>query len=208
MHLPSELSVQHLVLKSSLLTQALNVFYATVHFPAMIAFLIWMFVRHRDRYPQVRNTVVIVTGAALAIQLIPVAPPRLTPGLGFVDTRALFHQSVYASRRHARPGSALGDALGARRVVDAGRARRDRCSARADGGGGSSRIPRSTVLAVVATGNHWWFDGDRRGAAHRRRDRRRAIAARGVRPTARERPRALYAPVDVRRRDTSRAPTS
>ena len=77
---PSELTVQHAVLHSSLLVQALNVFYATMHFPGMIAFLIWMFVRHRDRYPQVRNTMVLVTGAALAIQLIPVAPPRLTPG--------------------------------------------------------------------------------------------------------------------------------
>ncbi len=157
-HLPSELSVQHLVLKSSLLTQTLNVYYATLHFPAMITFLIWMFVRHRDRYPQVRNTMVIVTGAALAIQLIPVAPPRLTPGLGFVDTGALFHQSVYAAV--GTPGP---DQLSAMPSVHV-------AWSMLVGLGvilySTSRWrwwiiahPAITLLAVVATGNHWWLDG-------------------------------------------------
>ncbi len=158
LHLPGELWVQHLVLRSSLLTQALNVFYATVHFPAMIAFLIWMFVRHRDHYPQARNTMVIVTGAALAIQLIPVAPPRLTPGLGFVDTAALFHQSVYAAVGTPGPDqlSAMPSvhvawsvlvALGV--IVFSTSRRRWWIVAH----------PIITVIAVVATGNHWWFDG-------------------------------------------------
>jgi hypothetical protein len=158
MHLPGELWVQHRVLDWSLFTQALNVFYATVHFPAMIAFLIWMFIRHRDEYPQVRNTVVLVTGAALAIQLIPVAPPRLTPGLGFVDTAARYHQSVYA--RVGTPGPdqlsampsvhvawALLVALGVL-VFSTSRWR-----------GLIIAHPILTILAVVATGNHWWFDG-------------------------------------------------
>jgi len=158
LHLPGELWVQHMVLRSSLLTQALNVFYATVHFPAMIAFLIWMFVRHRDHYPQVRNTMVLVTGASLAIQLIPVAPPRLTRGLGFVDTPALFHQSVYA-----RVGSPGPDQLSAMPSVHVAWAvlvalgvvlfstSRRRWWIVAH--------PIITILAVVATGNHWWFDG-------------------------------------------------
>jgi hypothetical protein len=158
LHIPSELWVQQHVMDSSVLTQALNVFYATVHFPAMIAFLIWMFLRHRDRYPQVRNTVVLVTGTSLAIQLIPVAPPRLTPGLGFVDTGALYHQSVYASV--GTPGP---DQLSAMPSVHV-------AWALLVGLGvllfGTSRWraliiahPVLTVLAVVATGNHWWFDG-------------------------------------------------
>ena len=158
LHLLGELRVQHAVLKSSLVTQALNVFYATVHFPGMIAFLIWMFVRHRDRYPQVRNTMVLVTGSALAIQLIPVAPPRLTPGLGFVDTPALFHQSVYAAVGTPGPDqlSAMPSvhvawsvivALGV--ILFSTSRRRWLIVAH----------PILTVLAVVATGNHWWFDG-------------------------------------------------
>jgi PAP2 superfamily len=156
LHLPSELWVQHHVLDSSLLTQALNVFYATLHFPAMIAFLIWMFIRHRDRYAQVRNTVVIVTGASLAIQLIPVAPPRLTPGLGFVDTGALYHQSVYAAvgtpgpdQLSAMPSVHVAWALLVAVLLFSTSRFRILIIAH----------PVLTVLAVVATGNHWWFDG-------------------------------------------------
>jgi hypothetical protein len=158
LHVPSELWVQHHVLDSSLLTQALNVFYATMHFPAMIAFLIWMFIRHRDRYPQVRNTVVLVTGAALAIQLIPVAPPRLTPGLGFIDTGALYHQSVYAAvgtpgpdQLSAMPSVHVAWAL----LVALGVL----CFSTSRWRGLIIAHPVLTVLAVVATGNHWWFDG-------------------------------------------------
>jgi hypothetical protein len=158
LHLPSELWLQHRVLESSFLTQALNIFYATFHFPAMIAFLIWMFIRHRDRYPQVRNTVVLVTGTALAIQLIPVAPPRLTPGLGFVDTGALYHQSVYAAvgtpgpdQLSAMPSVHVAWAL----LVGLGVLLFSTSRWR----GLIIAHPVLTVLAVVATGNHWWFDG-------------------------------------------------
>src|SRR6478672_2038905 len=158
LHIPSELTVQHVVMHSTLLVQGLNVFYATMHFPGMIAFLIWMFVRHRDRYPQVRNTMVLVTGAALALQLIPVAPPRLTPGLGFVDTAALFHQSVYApvgspgpDQLSAMPSVHVAWALLVALGVIAFSTSRFRWWIVAH--------PIVTVLAVVATGNHWWFDG-------------------------------------------------
>ena len=158
LHVPSELSLQHLVLKSSAVTQGLNVFYATVHFPAMIAFLIWMFLRHRDRYPQVRNTVVLVTGSALAIQLIPVSPPRLTAGLGFVDTPAMFHQSVYAAV--GTPGP---DQLSAMPSVHVAWSVMVALGIIAFG---TSRWrwlflahPAITLAAVVGTGNHWWFDG-------------------------------------------------
>jgi hypothetical protein len=158
LHLPSETSVQHLVLKSSLLPQGLNLFYATFHFPGMIAFLIWMFIRHRDRYPQVRNTMVLVTGAALAIQLVPVAPPRLTPGLGFVDTPALYGQSVYA--RVGTPGP---DQLSAMPSVHVAWAMLVALGVIVFS---TSRKrwwillhPFLTVLAVVGTGNHWWLDG-------------------------------------------------
>jgi hypothetical protein len=158
LHIPNELTVQHIVLHSSFLVQALNIFYATVHFPGMITFLIWTFVRHRDRYPQVRNTMVLVTGSALAIQLIPTAPPRLTPGLGFVDTPAMFHQSVYAAVGSPGPDqlSAMPSVHVAWSVIVAL---------------GVILISTSrwrwwivihpflTVLAVVATGNHWFFDG-------------------------------------------------
>jgi hypothetical protein len=115
-------------------------------------------VRHRDWYAQVRNTMVLVTGASLAIQLIPVAPPRLTPGLGFVDTPMLFHQSVYApvgspgpDQLSAMPSVHVAWAvLVALGVILISTSRR-RWWILAH--------PILTIVAVVATGNHWWFDG-------------------------------------------------
>ena len=94
LHLPSERSVQDLILNHAGLVQAANLYYDTMHFGIMFVFLLWMFVRHRDRYSAIRTTLAITTLACLAIQFIPVAPPRLLPG--FVDTAAVYGQSVYA----------------------------------------------------------------------------------------------------------------
>ena len=157
-HLPGELWVQHLVLEVVAAHTSAQRVLRDRALPAMIAFLIWMFVRHRDRYPQVRNTMVIVTGAALAIQLIPVAPPRLTPGLGFVDTGALFHQSVYAAV--GTPGPDQLSAMPSVHVawsmlVGLGVVLYSTSRWR----GWIIAHPAITLLAVVATGNHWWFDG-------------------------------------------------
>ena len=77
----------------------------------------WIFLRHRDQYPPWRNVIAILTFGCLAIQLIPVAPPRLLPELGFVDTAHLYGQSVYGAvvgDRQLRP--ALGHAVRTRRL--------------------------------------------------------------------------------------------
>ncbi len=79
LHLPSEVSVQHLVLPHPLLVQGANVYYAVAHVPAMILFLAWLFTFHRPRYPKIRNAMALTTGACLLIQLIPVAPPVSCP---------------------------------------------------------------------------------------------------------------------------------
>ena len=67
--------------------------YAIAHAPALIIFLVWLFVRHRDRYPVVRNTVALVTGVCLCMHFVPAAPPRLFPELGFVDTAKVYEAS-------------------------------------------------------------------------------------------------------------------
>ncbi len=157
-HLPSEVSVQRLVLPHPLLVQAANVYYAVAHVPAMILFLVWLFTFHRPRYPKIRNAMALTTGACLLIQLIPVAPPRLVPGLGIVDTPLLYHQSVYgrigtgiASQLSAMPSVHVAWALlvgfGAVMVSSS----RSRWLVLAH--------PIVTVLVVVATGNHFWLDG-------------------------------------------------
>ncbi len=156
--LPSELAMQQAVLPHPVLVQAANVFYATVHAPALIVFLIWLFACHRDRYPLWRNTVAIVTGACLLIQLVPVAPPRFLTGLGFVDTGTLYGQSVYGP-----VGTGVSDQLSAMPSVHVAWAV---IVAAAVVLVSTSRWrwlvlahPVLTALVIVVTANHWWLDG-------------------------------------------------
>jgi hypothetical protein len=152
--LPSERSVQGLILPHPLLTQAANLYYDTMHFTTMLLFLLWLFVRHREHYRPVRATMAWATLICLLVQLIPVAPPRMLPG--FVDTAAKYGQSVYAN------GFAV-DQLSAMPSVHVGWAVIVGWFAVKVG---TSRWrwlavghPAATVFCVVATANHWWLDG-------------------------------------------------
>jgi PAP2 superfamily len=158
LHFPSEVTVQRAFLHYPLVVKAFNVYYATVHFPALIIFLIWCFFRHREHYPSVRNTVAILTAACLLIQLIPVAPPRMFDNLGFVDTALRYGQSVYGA-----VGSGFADQLSAMPSVHVGWAVLIAVFV--------VRISPSpwrflvlvhttlTILIVTVTANHWWLDG-------------------------------------------------
>ena len=158
LHLPSELTLQQAVLNHPLVVQAANRYYAVMHVPALIAVLIWAFVWHRDRYPLVRNTLALTTAACLALQLIPLAPPRMYPSLGFVDTAHLYGQSVYGA-----VGTGISDQLSAMPSVHVGWAVLVGLAAVLFG---TSRWrwlvlahPVLTVLVVAITANHWWLDG-------------------------------------------------
>lgn len=156
--LPSERSLQAWTMKSPWLIEALNRYYAYVHVTAMGLTLVWLFFRHRERYPAFRNVLALTTGACLAIQSIPVAPPRFFPDLGFVDTALLYRQSVYGAG-----GSGLSNQLAAMpsvhvawSVLVAG------IVVLASTSTWRWAIivhPVVTIAAVVATGNHWWLDG-------------------------------------------------
>jgi hypothetical protein len=158
LHFPSEVTVQRWFLPYPAIIKFFNVYYATVHFPALIIFLIWCFFRHREHYPSVRNTVAILTAACLLIQLIPVAPPRMFGNLGFVDTALRYGQSVYGA-----VGSGFADQLSAMPSVHVGWAVLIAVFV--------LRISRSqwrwlvlvhtglTILIVTVTANHWWLDG-------------------------------------------------
>lgn len=94
---PNELTLQNWMLPSSFWTQFANLYYAIAHVPAMGIFLVWLFLRHRDHYSAWRNTLALITGISLMIQLIPVAPPRLTDETGMIDTGLQYGQSVYGA---------------------------------------------------------------------------------------------------------------
>ena len=158
MHLPSEVDVQGLVLSHPHLVEALNGFYDIVHVPALIGFLLWLYFRHRDQYAKWRTIGAILTGGCLLVQMIPVAPPRLMPGLGFVDTAMRYKESVYtpggvgdATQLAAMPSVHVGWAVFIAVAVIAVSKSRWRWLI--------VTHPAATVFAVVATANHWWLDG-------------------------------------------------
>jgi hypothetical protein len=156
--LPSETSLQRPFLAHPALVQAFNLYYDVLHFPVLGACLIWLYARHRQSYPRVRTTVAVFTGASLLIQLIPVAPPRLLPGTGLVDTAVRYGQSVYswhggfdADEFSAMPSVHVGWALiVAIAVITVSRSRWRWLAA---------AYPLLTLLVVVVTANHFWLDG-------------------------------------------------
>ena len=154
LHLPAEASVQRLILGHRLLVESANVYYATMHFGALFVFLIWLFVRHRDRYAAVRTTLALTTLVCLVIQLMPLAPPRLLSG--YVDTAQRYGQSVYSLGFGADQLSAMPSVHVAWAVLIAWYAIRI----------GRGRLrwlgvlhAALTTFVVVATANHWWLDG-------------------------------------------------
>ena len=75
----------------------MNVYYIVFHVAPVGIFLVWLYVRHRDKFPYWRNQFAFVSVVCQCIQFIPVAPPRFFPQYGFVDTAAKYGPQVYDS---------------------------------------------------------------------------------------------------------------
>ncbi|HEX3335115.1 MAG TPA: phosphatase PAP2 family protein [Jatrophihabitans sp.] len=152
--LPSERSVQHLILGHRLVVEGANLYYAAMHMTMMLTFLIWLFVRHRRHYRPVRQVMAWTTLGCLIIQLLPVAPPRMLPGI--VDTGRLYDQSVYSNGLAIDQLSALPSVHVAWAVVVGYYVWRISPSRWRFIGPAHAAL---TIFVVVATGNHWWLDG-------------------------------------------------
>jgi hypothetical protein len=62
-------------------------YYQLAHLSVTLVALLWCYWRRPDLYRGARNALVVVNAAGLAVfWLFPVAPPRLLPGAGFVDS--------------------------------------------------------------------------------------------------------------------------
>jgi hypothetical protein len=160
LHLPNELAVQDLLLQSPSAVRAANIYYEFVHFPATAAFLIWLFLRRPAHYRWARTVLVTLTSAALIVHLLlPLAPPRMLNGLGFVDTGAVYGPGVYGTPEHdhlsnqfaAMPSLHIGWAV----LVAAGLI----VSTRTRWRWLWTAHPVITTFVVVATANHYWLDG-------------------------------------------------
>jgi len=163
LHLPSETHLQNWLIDHPWVARFTNAYYALVHAPAMMITLVWLFFAHRERYSHWRTVLAITTFACLAIQFVPVAPPRMYPEFGFLDVARLFGQSVYgpigqgiSDQLSAMPSVHVAWALWvAVVVIDAANSRWRWLVI---------LHPVATVFAVVATSNHWWADGIVAGA--------------------------------------------
>jgi hypothetical protein len=152
--LPSEHSVQQLVLGHHHVVQVLNLYYATMHLTMMFVFLIWLFVRHRGDYRPIRQVMAWTTLGCLLVQLLPVAPPRMFPGI--VDTAMVYGQSVYANGLPIDQLSAMPSIHVAWAVLVGYYVWKVSPSRWRYIGPAHSVM---TIFVVVATGNHWWLDG-------------------------------------------------
>jgi hypothetical protein len=156
--MPSEAWLQRVFLPHPLLIQFFNLYYDILHFPVLIACMIWLFVWHRADYGRWRTTLVAFTGLCLVVQLIPVAPPRMLASTGMVDTAILYQQSVYSAvpgfdpdQLSAMPSVHVGWAILVAIAVIGTLRSRWRWVAAA--------YPIMTTTAVVVTANHFWLDG-------------------------------------------------
>lgn len=87
-----ELSLNKWVAAHEWVAQAMDYYYATLHFVITIAVLLWLFVKRPHIYRGARTVLFTLTLIALAgFALYPVAPPRLLPGYDYFDTVVRFH---------------------------------------------------------------------------------------------------------------------
>lgn len=157
-HLPSELSMERWLVQHQWFAELTVNYYATVHVPGLLCFLVWLWVRHRDQYPRWRNALAITTGFCLFIRFIRVSPPRLTPGHGFWDLSAQMGRDIYgpvgtgaSDQFAAMPSIHIAWAT----IVAFGIWHCAQSKWRIIG-------PLHLVFtfwAVMATANHWWLDG-------------------------------------------------
>jgi hypothetical protein len=160
LRLPDEAHLQHLLLSAEALVRTANIYYAVVHFPATIAFLVFMYWFRPEHYLRFRRILAWLTAMGLIIHFVfPLAPPRMLGGLGLIDTAAVYGPSVYgppqddtlSNQYAAMPSLHVGWAL----VVAAGLIHATR---------GRWRWlwlahPVLTMLVVTGTANHYWLDG-------------------------------------------------
>ncbi|MDW3213832.1 MAG: phosphatase PAP2 family protein [Ilumatobacteraceae bacterium] len=155
--LPFEDNLQGFLLDHPNFIKMLNHYYIWFHFPAAIALLLWLYLRHSEAYRSFRNLMAFSTFTGLIIHLLfPLAPPRMMDG--FVDTMARYGPAIYpanplegaANQIAAMPSLhfawAMIEAIAVVSVL-------------------TSRWrwvvvihPVLMTLAIIATANHWWID--------------------------------------------------
>ena len=155
-----ELSLQGFLTSSRLLIELTSWTYWMSQFAVLGIALLWVYLRRTQQFFAFRNTILVANAIGLVgYFLLPTAPPRMFPHLGFVDTLALFssvnHQSAAvefsANPYAAMPSLHAADALIVG-VAMAAIVRRPWAKAL------WLAWPAWVSFTVMATGNHFWLD--------------------------------------------------
>jgi hypothetical protein len=156
----SEARLQDLVITDTALIRFLNAYYLVAHVAVTAAAFVWLYVRHPPSYRRFRDAMIVITVAGMALHLLmPLAPPRMFPGLGFVDTARTFGPASYgagspykgfANQFAAMPSLHFGWALVIAWVVLIATRSRWRFLV--------VLHPVVTLAAIVLTANHYWLD--------------------------------------------------
>jgi hypothetical protein len=153
--------INHSLNSVTWLIVGMNYYYATLHFIMTIGVLAWLYRKHPGRYASARLTILATTAIALVgFYFYPLAPPRLMPDGGFVDTVAVHHTwgsmasgnlAHVSNQFAAMPSMHIGWSLWcgititmlARplwvRVLGA-------------------LYPVATLVVIISTANHYWLD--------------------------------------------------
>ncbi|QUI34937.1 phosphatase PAP2 family protein [Streptomyces alfalfae] len=160
LRLPGEGAVQDLLLHGEPLIHVANTYYATVHFPATLLFLVWLYARRPRHYVWARRVLAALTAAALLLHLgFPLAPPRMLDAARLVDTAQVYGPSVYAAKPAtdtmanqfaAMPSLHFGWALMVAVGMIVATSTRWRWL--------WLLHPLLTLLVIVGTANHYWLD--------------------------------------------------
>ena len=82
-----EPSIQSWFVRSESLAQLANALYTLLFYPVLVTFGVWAYKCHRQQYFIARNAVFVSAVIGFpCFAFYPMAPPRLLPNLGFVDT--------------------------------------------------------------------------------------------------------------------------
>jgi hypothetical protein len=153
---PSEAAIQQAALGNDAVIQLADLYYSSLHIPVFVITLVWVLLFRREYWAFARTTVAILTGMCLAIQFIPVAPPRLLPTLGIIDTAKENGRSVYAlvpgaNEYSAMPSVHIAWAAAVALIVI--------LAMRSPWRWLALLYPIATLWVVVVTGNHFIIDG-------------------------------------------------
>jgi membrane-associated phospholipid phosphatase len=155
-----ELTFQRIADSSRFLTDVTSWTYWNSEFTVVGLTLLWVYLRRNDAFTRFRNAILLANALGLlGYVLLPTAPPRMFPELGFVDTLAQFgglnHGSglieLAANPYAAMPSLHAADALIVG-VCIASVVRRSWAKAL------WLAWPAWVWFAVIATGNHFWLD--------------------------------------------------